>query len=221
MAMVFFREPWYLRRNKHLFSCEVPEFQISESEFQFSDSPDIGIQKIFSDRNLWNQKRNRNSAYNGGPRNWNQKSEFPTKVAIAIALFVTIAVHLPTILVAIAIALPPLPSLFPATLTAITIVLAALPLALFVARQPHCHHQCSCCCHYSCRRHCHRPRCRHLPATLVTIALVAVACPSPLTLVPLLSPPSPLPSLLPAILITVAIVLFVAITVACLPPLLP
>jgi hypothetical protein len=41
----FFREPWYLRRNKHLFSYEVPEFRILESEFQFSDSPDIGIQK--------------------------------------------------------------------------------------------------------------------------------------------------------------------------------
>ncbi len=56
MVMVFFREPWYLRRDKYLFSYEVPEFQISELEFQFSDSPDIGIQKIFSDRNLWNQK---------------------------------------------------------------------------------------------------------------------------------------------------------------------
>jgi hypothetical protein len=54
MAMVFFHEPWYLRMNKYLFSYEVPEFQISESEFQFSDSLDIGIQKIFSDRNLWN-----------------------------------------------------------------------------------------------------------------------------------------------------------------------
>jgi hypothetical protein len=32
-----------------------------------------------SDRNLWNRTRNRNSAYDGGPRNWNRKSEFPTK----------------------------------------------------------------------------------------------------------------------------------------------
>jgi hypothetical protein len=32
------------------------------------------------DRNLWNQKLNQNSAYNGGPRNRNQKSEFPTKL---------------------------------------------------------------------------------------------------------------------------------------------
>ncbi len=32
-----------------------------------------------SDQNLWNQTWNRNSAYNGGPRNWNQKLEFPTK----------------------------------------------------------------------------------------------------------------------------------------------
>jgi hypothetical protein len=47
MAMVFFREPWYPRRNTYLFSYEVPEFRILESEFQFSDSPDIGIQKYF------------------------------------------------------------------------------------------------------------------------------------------------------------------------------
>ncbi len=45
MAMVFFHEPWYLQRNKYLFSYEVPEFRFLESEFQFSDSPDIGIQK--------------------------------------------------------------------------------------------------------------------------------------------------------------------------------
>jgi hypothetical protein len=90
MALVFFREPWYLRRNKHLFSYEVPEFRISESEFQFSDSPDIGIKKIFSDRNLWNQKRNWNSAYDGGPRNWNQKSEFPTKLLSRILFFLSI-----------------------------------------------------------------------------------------------------------------------------------
>ncbi len=45
MVMVFFREPWYLWRNKYLFSYEVPEFQILELELQFSDSPDIGIQK--------------------------------------------------------------------------------------------------------------------------------------------------------------------------------
>jgi hypothetical protein len=34
-----------------------------------------------SDRNLWNQKQNWNSAYDGGPRNRNQKSEFPNKDA--------------------------------------------------------------------------------------------------------------------------------------------
>jgi hypothetical protein len=45
MVMVFFREPWYLLRNKYRLSYEVPEFQILESEFQFSDSSDIGIQK--------------------------------------------------------------------------------------------------------------------------------------------------------------------------------
>ncbi len=32
-----------------------------------------------SDRNLWNQTWNWNSASDGGPRNWNQKLEFPTK----------------------------------------------------------------------------------------------------------------------------------------------
>ncbi len=32
-----------------------------------------------SDRNLRNQTLNRNSAYDGGPRNRNQKLEFPTK----------------------------------------------------------------------------------------------------------------------------------------------
>jgi hypothetical protein len=31
-----------------------------------------------SDRNLWNQKQNQNFAYNGSPKNWNQKSEFLT-----------------------------------------------------------------------------------------------------------------------------------------------
>jgi hypothetical protein len=62
-----------------MFSYEVPEFQILESEFPFSVSPDIRISKKKSDRNLWNQKQNRDSAYNGGPRNRNQKSRFPTK----------------------------------------------------------------------------------------------------------------------------------------------
>ncbi len=33
-----------------------------------------------SNRNLRNLKWNRNSASNGGPRNWNQKSEFATKI---------------------------------------------------------------------------------------------------------------------------------------------
>ncbi len=33
------------------------------------------------DRNLWNQKQNRNTASDGGPRNWSQKLEFPTKKA--------------------------------------------------------------------------------------------------------------------------------------------
>jgi hypothetical protein len=50
-----------------------------KSEFRFSDSPDIEISKKKSDQNLWNQKWNQNSAYHGGPRNRNQKWEFPTK----------------------------------------------------------------------------------------------------------------------------------------------
>jgi hypothetical protein len=56
-----------------------------------------------------------------------------TLIAFTIALFVSIAVHSPAILVAIAIALLPSPSLLPATLIAITIALATLALALFVA----------------------------------------------------------------------------------------
>ncbi len=50
--MVFFREPWYLWRNKYLFSYEIPEFQILESEFWFSDSPDIRIQKKIQPESL-------------------------------------------------------------------------------------------------------------------------------------------------------------------------
>ncbi len=36
-------------------------------------------------RNLQNRKQNRNSAYDRGPRNWKQKSEFPTKADCTIA----------------------------------------------------------------------------------------------------------------------------------------
>ncbi len=42
----------------------------------------LEFQKKYSDQNLWNQKQNWNSTYNGGPRNWNQKLEFPTKPTI-------------------------------------------------------------------------------------------------------------------------------------------
>jgi hypothetical protein len=50
----------------------IPNSKYRKSEFQFFDSPDIGISKK-TDRNLWNWKRYRNSAYHGGPRNRNQK----------------------------------------------------------------------------------------------------------------------------------------------------
>jgi hypothetical protein len=54
------------------------EFGISESEFQFDDFSTEEFNKLF-DRNIRNQKQNWYSASNGGPRNQNQKSEFPTK----------------------------------------------------------------------------------------------------------------------------------------------
>ncbi len=53
------------------------EFRILETEFRFLDFSKAELKKK-SDRNLWNQKRNQNSASDGGPRNWNQKLEFPT-----------------------------------------------------------------------------------------------------------------------------------------------
>ncbi len=55
-----------------------------------------------------------------------------TLVKVTIALFVALTVHLPTILVAIAITLLPLLSLLPSTLIAIAITLAALAFALFI-----------------------------------------------------------------------------------------
>ncbi len=54
----------------------IPIFGIGISISQFFNSK---IQEIFFEQNLRNQKRERNSASNGGPRNRNQKSEFPTK----------------------------------------------------------------------------------------------------------------------------------------------
>jgi hypothetical protein len=61
---------------RHFFSLE---FRILESEFRFHNLSTAEFIKKNSDRNLWNQKRNQNSAFDGGPRNWNQKLEFPTK----------------------------------------------------------------------------------------------------------------------------------------------
>jgi hypothetical protein len=56
----------------------IPNFANRNSNFLTLQTSKFKKRK--TNRNLWNQKRNRNSAYNGGPRNWNQKSEFPTKV---------------------------------------------------------------------------------------------------------------------------------------------
>jgi hypothetical protein len=39
-----------------------------------------------SDQNFWNQKLNQNSAFDGGPRNRNQKLEFPTKLLLVVEI---------------------------------------------------------------------------------------------------------------------------------------
>jgi hypothetical protein len=90
---------------------------------------------------------------------------------------------------------PPRPLRCPrATLIVITIALAALALALFIARQPrHHHHHPRCCLRRRHRCH-HRPRRHRSPVTLVTIAQ-----------------PSPSSSLLHATLIATAILLVVAL----------
>ncbi len=62
-------------------SCanKLPEFQILQIGIPiFWLSRHRNFKKKL-DRNLRNWKRNQNSAYDGGPRNPNQKSEFPTK----------------------------------------------------------------------------------------------------------------------------------------------
>jgi hypothetical protein len=81
--------------------------------------------------------------------------------------------HLPATLVPVAIALPPLPSLLPSTLFAVSIAPSTFTIALFVARHPHCHHHCPRCCRR--RHHCTACHCHCLPATLVAIALAAIA----------------------------------------------
>jgi hypothetical protein len=55
----------------------IPNFANWNSNFLTFQTSEF---KKKSDLNLSNQKRNRNSVYNGGPRNRNQKLEFPTKV---------------------------------------------------------------------------------------------------------------------------------------------
>ncbi len=61
-------------------SCanKLPEFQISQIGIPIFWLSRHRNFKKKTDRNLRNRNRNRNSASDGGPRNWNQKSEFPT-----------------------------------------------------------------------------------------------------------------------------------------------
>jgi hypothetical protein len=93
MAICFIRQPWYLQRNKYLFSYEVSQsplhtqYNYRNSKVQNQNSEFLTLQtsefqKKNSDRNLRNQKQKQNSAYNGGPRNCNIKLEFPTKIPI-------------------------------------------------------------------------------------------------------------------------------------------
>jgi hypothetical protein len=56
----------------------IPNFGIGIPISQFFNSR---IQEKIFQRNLWNQKRNQNSTSDGGPRNRNQKPEFPTKAS--------------------------------------------------------------------------------------------------------------------------------------------
>ncbi len=55
------------------------EFQILESEFPFINFSTAEFEKKIRTRIFGIKKRNQNSTSNGSPRNWNQKSEFPTK----------------------------------------------------------------------------------------------------------------------------------------------
>ncbi len=74
IAIIF----WYKMRCTeflHNKKFGIPNFRIRITSWWLFYS---GIQKK-SDRNLQNRKRNRISASDGGPRNQNQKSEFPTK----------------------------------------------------------------------------------------------------------------------------------------------
>ncbi len=69
-------------RSSKFLRKQLPEFQISQIGILiFWLSRHRNFKKI-SNWNLWNQKWNRNSAYNGGPRNRNWKLEFPTKTTM-------------------------------------------------------------------------------------------------------------------------------------------
>jgi hypothetical protein len=127
----------------------------------------------------------------------------PNLVFIGIALFVAVAVRLLATLAVVAIVLPPLPFLLPATLIVISIALAALAFALFVTLQPCCH--------------CHCPRVTVADA----IALDVVTCPPTLLPLPSLLPPLPFLVLLPATLVTNVNALFIAVAIDHPPFLLP
>ncbi len=87
---------------------------------------------------------------------------------------------------------------------AIAIAFATLAIAFFVSHQPCCPHHCP----HHCNCHRHHPCCNCLPATLITIALAAIAialfvtchpchqCHSPCCPCPLCRPPPLLPLLL-------------------------
>jgi hypothetical protein len=88
IAIVF----WYKMRCTELVRKLLSEFQILESEFQFDNFSSVEFKKK-SHRILWNQKRNRNFASDGAPKNWNQKSEFPTKPTRVWILCLLVIAH--------------------------------------------------------------------------------------------------------------------------------
>ncbi len=64
----------------------IPNFANQNSDFLTFQTLEIQKKNYW---NLWNQKRNRNSASNGGPRNRNQKPEFPTKAHMCASFFLS------------------------------------------------------------------------------------------------------------------------------------
>ncbi len=66
-------------RSTEFLRKEIPKFGISQIGIPIFWLSRHWNFKKKSNRNLRNQTWNWNSAYDGGPRNWNQKLEFPTK----------------------------------------------------------------------------------------------------------------------------------------------